>query len=212
MILFLTSTSKDSKNSNSLGTARRRTGFPSWSWAGWQASPLWSHQPHFTPTSPQDLNYWLDHGTWIVWYKPIGTQPPEAIIKEEDVKARLRPEEDVCYSRISQPDLSDRFGELDTTRKTPAATSSLSPAYSDQELLRFYTVALTLTVSLRIPGWTPWPKDNKSGTNALGVSDMEPNACLYDSERRFCGLLRFDIEDLLNEDSECEVILVFDSQ
>lgn len=181
--------------------------FSSWSWAGWKAKTSWYSYPDVSPIYPPKFNLWLDHGTWIVWYKSVGTEAPKAILEEENLKAQHRGEEEVCYSRTSQPDLSGRFGKLDTTRTIPAALTSTASPYSDQELLRFYTVTVTLKVSLEIPAQLPWPTNTENDT-----SNVEPSAALYDSEGSFAGLLIFDIANFVGEDGEYELTILSDSR
>lgn len=47
---------------------RRRSEFPSWSWAGWIGGVDWSLKP-FTRLSSKELQDWLTMHTWIVWYQ-----------------------------------------------------------------------------------------------------------------------------------------------
>jgi hypothetical protein len=207
MILFRVHTEDQQESTNILGIARRRMSFSSWSWAGWKAKTSWYSYPDVSPIYPQKFNLWLDHGAWIVWYKSVGTEAPKAILAEENLKAQHRGEEEVCYSRTSQPDLSGRFGKLDTSRTIPAALTSTTSPYSDQELLRFYTVTVTLKVSLEIPAQLPWPTNTEND-----ASDVEPSAALYDSEGSFAGLLIFDIANFVGEDGEYELTILSDSR
>ncbi|KAF7510751.1 hypothetical protein GJ744_006117 [Endocarpon pusillum] len=200
------------KTPNAGRRARRRRNFPSWSWAGWEALYSWNTHPDVSPTDPTYFNQWLDHRTWIVWYKSIGSDLPKAILKKQPGDKRSRGEIRVCYSRTSQPSLADRFVMLDTLPTVPAASFAIAPAYSTQDLLRFYTVVVILTVSLDIPDRIPWPLHNEYDSNMLHMSDVKPTAAIYDSEGCFSGLLLFDIAGFVGEDGEYELVLLSDSQ
>ncbi len=211
MILFQIYAYKETESLNRTDGPRRRSGFPSWSWAGWRAVSSWNSHPDVSPIFPKPFNNWLDHGTWIVWYKSLGSEAPKAILEGENLEAQFRNEEEVRYSRTSQPDLSGRFGRLDTSKTVPTVLGSMNLADFKQELLRFYTVTITLTVSLKIPNHFTRPRSHDDDT-AVYRSSLEPSAILYDSNGHFSGLIMIDIADFLAEDGEYELTLLSESQ
>lgn len=188
---------------------KRRKGFPSWSYAGWEAAINWNFHPDISPLHPKTFNHWLDHGTWIVWFKSLGLDQPVAILTEESLKVRSRTEREVFYSRMSQGDLSGRFGKLDTSKTVPEALTSINPAYLQQQLLRFYTVTVNLTISPTVIRLISPPSDNESGERLSG-SEVRVSGTLYDVKGSSTGLLIFDIGDFVTEDGVYELILLSD--
>jgi hypothetical protein len=214
MILFQVCEKEKSTSDRSPGTIltpRRRHCFPSWSWAGWEALSSWVFQSDVSPADPSPFNCWLGLRTWITWYKSTGLETPETILQESRLKGRVRSEDEIYYSSASPPGLSARFGKLDTQTTAPSALVSINTAYLKQDLLRFYTVAVTLTISLKIPHRVPWPAHGFDG-NILYMSDVKPSAALYDFDGSFSGLLVFDMATFPAEEGEHELILLSESQ
>lgn len=110
-------------------------------------------------------------------YKPYGLEAHKAILDEENLKARLRCEE-VGHSRNPQLDLSARFGKLDTSRTVLHALKAINRAYSKQDVLRFYTFSVTLTIFLEITDCTSWPNDKERG-------NIKPSAAICNCQGGF---------------------------
>lgn len=147
-----------------------------------------------------------------MWYKSIGLDPPKPILDKQHGEQQRRNEKRLCYGRTFQPNLADRFGMLDTSTTVPAALGAIGPANSTQDLLRFYTVVVILTISLDIPDQIPWPAFNEFDGNSLYMSDVKPSAAIYDSQGSFSGLLISDMAEFVGEDGEYELVLLSDSQ
>jgi hypothetical protein len=90
MIIFHVCAQNETERSKKLEKARRRISFSLWSLAGWEASCSWTSPPDVSPIVPESFNHCLDHGTRILWYKSYGLEAHEAILDDENLKARLK--------------------------------------------------------------------------------------------------------------------------
>jgi hypothetical protein len=210
MLIFRVFPYQDTRSHCIVDKARRRKSFPSWSRAGWKAIISWVSDPDVSPADLESLNCWLDNRTWIVGFSSRGREKAVPIVDKESSTEQPRKEREISYSSAFQLEFSGRVGTLYTSRTVPDALVSINQAYLEQYLLRFYTVAITLKLSIKLPQLLSVTEHERRYGRIHGSYDL-PSAVLYDVEGNLCGLLLLETTDLLGEDGEYELNLLSDS-
>ena len=133
------------------GSLRRRNGFPSYSWAGWQGQVAW-HMAHYEwpedadippygPQSPQlDIRDWLNQKTWIVWYETSGAGGLKPIweLNMEESFGGSTPR-DICYR--------ERRHEHPNGRPTVPTIDISGKRLREYPILQFWTTTIYLSIS-----------------------------------------------------------------
>ncbi|KAH0538422.1 hypothetical protein FGG08_004970 [Glutinoglossum americanum] len=133
------------------GSLRRRSGFPSYSWAGWQGQVAW-HMAHYEwpedediplyePRGQQlDIRDWLNQKTWIVWYETSGTvgMKPVWDLSMQESFGGFAPM-DICYR--------ERRHEHPNGRPTVPTIDISGKRHREYPILQFWTTMVYLSIS-----------------------------------------------------------------
>lgn len=150
----------------------RRSGFPSYSWAGWRGNT----NINFRAThSPEGGNSWLANRTWIVWYKRTPPGPPSLVW---DISAN-----------ILEPSLTDELPRVRYRKRS---------AFPSRHNFKFSTsvTSPTDTIVFDLPSMPPYPL-LQFWTLAVyyTISDIDvfsATASLLDNQQVLCGSVKID--------------------
>jgi hypothetical protein len=132
----------------STSLVRRRRGFPSYSWAGWQG---WTGYYVNLLYVNETLNTWLEDNTWIVWYKRRSSGPPSLVwdpAANESFPASENGENYPGYRkrRHFRPTADNPIKSTVRTYPTEALRVELPPL--PYAYLQFWTLSVRLKVKL----------------------------------------------------------------
>jgi len=133
--------------SNSLGTLRRRQGFPSYSWVGWKGALIVTKRNR----KFHNLNKWLERCTWIIWYK----RSPSGVLNPvwDPAANELFPLGDMSYPgyRKRRPFRGPSGVSINSTRTSPTQELDGDPMpKTEYPLLQFWTVSAHFRVQLEV--------------------------------------------------------------
>jgi hypothetical protein len=169
---------------------KRRSEFPSYSWAGWSGAvdwPQWNFDPEFQSAESISATEWLDTRTWIVW----SAMTPDEALQPLDIgleTAAAADEKYVGYRNRCHPLLTrgnvPNPGMQQTANKTRQYT-----------LLRFSSTSIRLLVSSSL----------ERGIRRLPIVDT---FLLADRRGDTCGYVIPNNAKLVRIGKEVEVILL----
>lgn len=170
---------------------RRREGFPSYSWVGWQG-PIFFQNTLLNQVSDSGVNDWLYLSTWIIWYKRSHTGAVDLLWDPSSVE-----NPPFQYSKFSG--YRKRRGGFLPRTPLPCTTSRTSPTedletafpFPRYQILQFWTLAVRYSIK---------------------VTDNSRGLCLIlDRFETPCGALcldRFEECTLLDSPRPIELILL----
>ncbi|KAI9764029.1 MAG: hypothetical protein M1840_008905 [Geoglossum simile] len=133
-----------------LDSLRRRSEFPSYSWAGWAGQIMWDMQsytwpedediPPYGPKIPRmGIRDWLNQKTWIIWYATNGPGMP-SLLWNPDARDGFS-EGDICYR--------DRNHKHPSGRQTVPTIDISARHHPMYPILQFWTTAIYLYLSTK---------------------------------------------------------------
>ncbi|KAF2804838.1 uncharacterized protein BDZ99DRAFT_144051 [Mytilinidion resinicola] len=213
------------------GRLRRRKGFPSWSWAGWEGYV--SFQPLLNEMWYKKLHRWLHFHTFIVWYRfCTKTNQWKPVWNEEDHRAACKyykaPYLYAGYVKATEG-VSDPYGRsseplswLPKGRTTLPSPLDGEIGVSSTALLAFWTYCTSFRVEIgpdnpdskddsqnqadRPPG-----KDFSSNGNAKPPAGLR-YFDLHDCNGNVCGYLDVDCSQTVQTGAVLDVLVLCEAE